>query len=170
MVAAARGQGSNATTEGTQAVKIGTRNAADGQVVGVFLTAETEADLGRLAVILSDLGENRVDLAEAVVVRGAAVVTTRRQVLLFLRGAGGPKTAAEVAAAVKISANAARARLCDLVGLGDVARTGDDRFDLATRAAAPVRPPVGRPRCTVPPSRGLGRPKTSAVKVRGGAR
>lgn len=152
------------------AVKIGTRNQG-ATVTGLFLTAETDDDRRRLAVILSDLGAAKVPAAEAVVVRGAAVVTTRRQVLLYLQRADGPRSAADVAAAVKISAAAARARLCDLVGLGDVARTGDDRFDLSTRAAAPARAVVGRPRGlgdTKP--RNLGRPKTSAVKVRGGAR
>ena len=146
-----------------------------GNLVGLILGAENEIDAGRLAVILSDLGQNKVAPADAVVVHGAAVVSCRRQVFLYLRGCDGPQTAAQVAAAVKISPAAARARLCDLVGAGDVARTGDDRFDLSERSAAPAVRRTGRPRGegkpeAVKPPRRLGRPKTAAVSVRGGAR
>ncbi|TXH16845.1 MAG: hypothetical protein E6R03_04810 [Hyphomicrobiaceae bacterium] len=157
-------------------MKVSSRQV-DGEPAAVWLTAETQADRQRLSVILSDLGQNKVPPGDAVVVAGAGCVTSRRQVLLYLRGVAAPVTIKDVAAAVGLSAIAARARLIELVGLGDVCRTEGDRFDVVERVAAPERLPVGRPKSpdrqtkrTADPTKTTTAPASPLRKLTKGAR
>jgi hypothetical protein len=143
---------------------VATRKTA-GEVCGVELRAEDENDRRRLAVILSDLGHNKVPPAQAVVVRGAAVVTMRRQIFLHLLGCDAPRTVPQIAAALGLSPMTARSRLIELVRNGDAVRTGDDRFDVATRAEPPQRRVVGRPRGTGVVA--TGRPRSTVAKPEG---
>jgi hypothetical protein len=122
-----------------------------GALIRLSLAAETLGDRQRLAVILSDLGLAKVPAAEAVVVAGAGAVSSKRQILLYLRDAAKPVDFREIARACGLTPYSVRARLWELVAAGDVVTTGDERFVVAEPGRGEARRPVhsgGRPRNT----------------------